>query len=111
VRRRESAPRRRLGGGRERDALAEVALDLLEHRPEEVLLVGVLMIEGAPRHAGTGDQILGGGSGKAALTEELAGRGQKADWVAFDCSSLRPRGRPACRFRPLPLTHILSVCD
>ena len=91
-------PRRRLGRCRQRDALAQLALDVLEHRPEEVPLVLVLMIEGAPRHAGPGDQVLGRRPREAALAEQVAGSrqepllgGARLLLLAASAASRRPR--------------------
>lgn len=59
------------GGRGLRHSEPELLLDRLEDGPEEVALVGVLVIEGAARHAGARDQILRGRRGIAFFGEEL----------------------------------------
>ncbi len=59
------------------DALRRLGLDLLEDRLEELLLVAELVIEGAARHAGRADDLLGADRAVAALREQGASGAQQ----------------------------------
>src|SRR5262245_37400306 len=70
----EPRPRVGLAHGRHRDTLGEILLDRLEHGPEEIPLVPILMAEGPAGHAGPAHQLLHRGAGIAALGEQIPRR-------------------------------------
>ena len=78
---------------------SSLLLERLDHRREEVLLVAEVVVEGAPRDAGTPDDLLGGDvrRSRASLNRPRAAS-SRALRVASDCSALRF------------LTFILYVC-
>ena len=57
--------------------VGDFVLDLLEDRPEEILLAAEVVVERPLGHAGSSHDLVGGRLGEALLAEELAGRSEE----------------------------------
>ena len=63
--------------GRDRHPVHHLLLELLHHRPEEVLLVGEVVVERAAGHAGPAHDLLPTRCREAALAEQLPAGGEQ----------------------------------